>query len=65
MGSFIFSDLGMHSSQIDIGARDGGTHFLTGCISAIEMYTDINLTEPIPTSLRKLIISNQMVNVID
>ena len=60
-GTFTFDEEGMHTTQCYIGGRSDGTHFLTGAISAFEMYSNRDLHVSIPPNLRKLIISNQMV----
>ena len=47
--------------DLSLGARFDDTKHLTGSISALEIYGKFPCTDPIPPSLRHLIISNQMV----
>ena len=61
IGSYEFSNLGIHNPGFSIGGRYNDTKFMTGTISALEVYCNIHCTKSIPSSLRHLIISNQMV----
>ena len=62
IASYEFSDSGVHNTGFSIGGRYNDTKFMTGAISAIDVYCNWQCTKPIPSSLRHLIISNQMVS---
>ena len=61
IGSYIFSDLGAHNTGFSIGARYNDTKFMTGAISALDVYCKYQCTKSIPSVLRQLIIKNQLI----
>ena len=60
IGSYEFTDLGIHTTGFSIGGRYNDTKFMTGTISALDVYCNWQCTQSIPSSLRHLIVSNQM-----
>ena len=60
IASYDFSDSGVHNTGFSIGGRYNDTKFMTGNISALDLYCNRQCTQSIPSSLRHLIVSNQM-----
>ena len=62
-GTFTFDMFWECTNAIDVGGRDGNTHFLTGAISALEIYSSLDDYSGggIPRALRNLIIKNQLI----
>lgn len=59
-GSFTFQPPNFAQARNYVGGRNEKTNFLSGAIHAIELYGNIDIPKPIPQSLKKLIIKNQM-----
>ena len=60
-GSFTFQAPLSEQDKHFVGGREDGTHFLSGGVYAIELFSNKNIPKPIPQSLKQLIIKNQMV----
>ena len=62
-GTFTFDTFWVCRIGIDVGGRDDNTHFLTGAISALEIYSSLGDYNRggLPQALKDLMIKNQMI----